>query len=64
MTKAGMEATALNLLPRMETMAPGVLVVFVGNRIRKHIGSAPVSLKKFAVSAEMPAFQRGNLLTT
>jgi hypothetical protein len=44
----------------METMAVGVLAVFAGNLIRKTIGSAPVSLKKFAASAEMPAFQRGN----
>ena len=59
-----MVVTALNLLPRMETMALGVLAACVGNLIRKHIESAPVSLKKFEVSAEMPAFQRGNLLTT
>jgi hypothetical protein len=60
MTKAGMVVIALNLLPRMAMMALGVLAVFVGNLIRKTIGSAPASLKKPAASAEMPAFQRGN----
>jgi len=55
-----MVATALNLLPQMETMVVGVLAVFAGNLTRKTIGSVSVSLKKFAVSAEMPAFQRGN----
>jgi hypothetical protein len=59
-TKAGMVATALNLLPQMETMAVGVLAVFAGNLTRKTIGSVSVSLKKFAASVEMPAFQRGN----
>jgi hypothetical protein len=62
-TKAGMVATVLNPPPRMETMAVGALAVFAGNLTRKTIGSAHVSLKKSAASAEMPAFQRGNLLT-
>jgi len=64
MTKAGMVVTVLNLLPRMETMTLEVLAVFAGNLIRKTTGSAPASLKKSAGFAEMPAFQRGKLLTT
>jgi len=59
-----MVVTALNLLPRMVTMTLGVLAVFVGNLIRKTTGFAPASLKKSAASAGMPAFKRGNLLTT
>jgi len=64
MTKAGMVVAALNLLPRMETMTLGRPAIFAGNLIRKTTGSAPASLKKSAASTEMPAFQRGKLLTT